>query len=633
MAPADPEPAAAAAPASGARRYSAFISYTHADRRIAERLQARLERYRLPRRLAERVGFRRIKPIAMDRDEMPAAPDLSEAIMMALEASDYLIVVCTPRTPGSAWVGKEIDAFRAMRGDTHILAAVFEGDDLQCFHPRLLARGDGAATQPLAPDFRKQADGPRLGLLKLIAALAGVGVDELAQRDAQRRMRQLAALSAVAVAIALSIAGTSYLAYSARVAADREREASARSMQFQLGELRDRIKAGGTLDMAAALNRGVELYYDERSGQSHPLDIELRRAELLQAKAEDLEKRGDLAGAAANARQAWAVSARLRAEHPDLPDVLYAHAQSAYWVGAIAWRQGDTPLAANAFGRYADLTAQLVQRDPGKADWRLEAGYANSNLGSIALREARDLMRAERYFRAAQGAFQAAARDEARKSEAMYELADGEAWLADVARLRGDLVAAGKHRERQQELLTGLLAADPRNLLYRIDRVSNRLGMARLASARGDRAGADAQLRAALAEAGELQSQDPANASVGSQKRAIELFLIENALNNGAAVTGVVGGAGQAPGDCEADRKRVKGEELATFCSLLAARIELRRGNAAEARRILAAPWLARPLAAVSLSPSWRIDFAAECRALGVAGVCAGGGGQGQKGR
>src|SRR4051812_4538804 len=85
-------------------QYAAFISYRHAplDRAWAKRLHAALETYRVPPRLCAAHGLpARIGRVFRDGEELSASSDLSRSIEAALLQSRYLIVVCSPRTPGS----------------------------------------------------------------------------------------------------------------------------------------------------------------------------------------------------------------------------------------------------------------------------------------------------------------------------------------------------------------------------------------------------------------------------------------------------------------------------------------------------------------------------------------------------
>ena len=65
--------------------YRAFISYSHADSRLAARLHTALERSR------DATGAR-LAPIFIDRAELAAGPDLSAQVRAALAHSGALIV-------------------------------------------------------------------------------------------------------------------------------------------------------------------------------------------------------------------------------------------------------------------------------------------------------------------------------------------------------------------------------------------------------------------------------------------------------------------------------------------------------------------------------------------------------------
>jgi hypothetical protein len=97
-------------------RYSAFISYSHADQAVARWLHRRLETYRLPQAL---IGSpspfgpvpRRLPPAFRDREELPASGDLGQELRTALAASRFQIVICSPNAAASNWVNEEILSF------------------------------------------------------------------------------------------------------------------------------------------------------------------------------------------------------------------------------------------------------------------------------------------------------------------------------------------------------------------------------------------------------------------------------------------------------------------------------------------------------------------------------------------
>ena len=131
-----------AAAESATTRYSAFLSYSHADAAFVRRLHRRLESYRLPRRLRRaRAAGGRLDRIFVDRAELIAAPSLSQSVREAIARSSHMIVVCSPSATASEWVGREIALFKQLHGDATILAALYRGDADAAFHPELLSPG------------------------------------------------------------------------------------------------------------------------------------------------------------------------------------------------------------------------------------------------------------------------------------------------------------------------------------------------------------------------------------------------------------------------------------------------------------------------------------------------------------
>ena len=127
-------------------RYAAFMSYSHKDAAAARWLHRRLESYRIPRRLVGREGERgpvpaRLTPIFRDREELPAAGDLSEKVRAALAASRALVVICSPDAAASQWVGREVRLFRELHPGRPIFAAILDGEPHQCFPTDLSKMG------------------------------------------------------------------------------------------------------------------------------------------------------------------------------------------------------------------------------------------------------------------------------------------------------------------------------------------------------------------------------------------------------------------------------------------------------------------------------------------------------------
>lgn len=263
------------------RRYAAFISYSHSDERLAAWLHRKLESYQVPGPLVGRTTAhgrigKRIGKVFRDRAELGADHDLGGEIRKALENSDALIVLCSPRSAQSRYVHEEIRYFKSLGRGDRIMAAIAGGEPHaagksvgkrtltqadECFPAALLHQlgGDGAISntpepvEPIAADFRPGKDEHEGAKLKLIAGLLGVGLDDLIQRErvAQRwRTRAVAALAVVFAALGIAAGGFAIIA-----------ERNAAEARLQAARVTERLAAqqlrAGDLGQGVDLLRGI----------------------------------------------------------------------------------------------------------------------------------------------------------------------------------------------------------------------------------------------------------------------------------------------------------------------------------------------------------------------------------------
>jgi MTH538 TIR-like domain (DUF1863) len=497
--------------------YQAFISYSHSDAPFARWLHRRLETYRFPRRLVGRQASRglipaRLSPIFRDREEFPAAASLSAEVRHALRASEALIVVCSLAAASSPWVDREISEFRSLHPGRPIFLALVAGEPGEAFPPAIAAEGE----EPLAADLRKQGDGRRLGLLKLLAGLVGLPLGELVQRDAQRRLRRVTAVTALTLIAMVALAVLTVTAMRARQEAERQRAAAEGLIEFMLTDLRERLKGVGRLDVLTAANQRALEHYVGQNLEDLPADTLARRARVLLAMGEDDQARGDLAYAEAKFAEARRTTAALLANAPRDPEIIFAHAQSEFWVGSLAWQRDDLATAGAAFERYAQLAARLAQVAPDDVRSLKEVGYAAGNLCSLRYEQDQKQNLVELCAQALRS-MKAAAERLPHDQATLRDVANRHAWLADAYRKVGNLEAARARRREEAVIIDRLLASDPQNARFRRARIWSERALSQLERESGQTAAAKLRLRSAVRDLEALVASDPENRELSDE--------------------------------------------------------------------------------------------------------------------
>lgn len=211
-------------------KYFAFISYSSKDTEWGKRLQRKLEHYRMPATLCSEHGWERtpIKPVFFaPTDIQPGG--LTEELQERLKASRNLIVICSPNSAKSEWVGKEIEFFAKQSGEAerfHQLGRtkqihffIVDGQphsgnpDTECFNPIVDTLGlpeilganihERTQTFPFTNIPWPWMDKQR-AYVQLISKLLGVEFDAIWQRH-RRLLIQKAIAWAVGILAALAV--------------------------------------------------------------------------------------------------------------------------------------------------------------------------------------------------------------------------------------------------------------------------------------------------------------------------------------------------------------------------------------------------------------------------------------------
>lgn len=197
------------------RKYCAFISYRHKelDKNIAKQIHSKIERYTVPREMRETWGGKKLGKVFRDEEELPVSSNLSDSIYQALDNSDYLIVICSPDTPESLWVEREITYFIEHHGRDHVVAVLANGTPETSFPKALTTVTDENGNvidtiEPLAANLtgvNHEHSTGRLNkeIVRLYAAIMGCPFDALWQREKRQRLHRILALVSILAAVAI----------------------------------------------------------------------------------------------------------------------------------------------------------------------------------------------------------------------------------------------------------------------------------------------------------------------------------------------------------------------------------------------------------------------------------------------
>ena len=205
-------------------KYDAFISYRHSelDMYVAKKIHKGLETFKVPRSVKKIGGKSKITRVFRDQEELPIGSDLGDNISGALKESEYLLVICSPRTPESYWVQKEIDTFISLHPRDHILAILVEGEPCDSFPTQLLNDEKGNPVEPLAADVRgeniKEVNKKlKTEIIRLAAPILHCSYDDLRQRHRERRIKRVFSVVTAAFVIIAAL-GIGFGVYNAKMA-------------------------------------------------------------------------------------------------------------------------------------------------------------------------------------------------------------------------------------------------------------------------------------------------------------------------------------------------------------------------------------------------------------------------------
>ncbi|MCR4992384.1 MAG: TIR domain-containing protein [Lachnospiraceae bacterium] len=338
------------------RKYCAFISYRHKelDKYVAKKVHTMIERYTVPSELRKTWGSKKLGKVFRDEEELPVSSNLTDSITTALDNSDFLIVICTPDTPESIWVEREIGYFLEHHDRSHVIGVLANGTPDEAF-PKLLTNvydeeGNVAGeVEPLAAnltgvDHKFKKSRMHKECVRLYAAIMGCHFDSLWQREKRHNMKCAMALMGVVAAVALWYCISIYLK-NQRIEEQNERiseqyeqiEAQNDEISKQFNEIKEK---NGQIE---AQNAEIRDKYE---------DIRNKNRELKEKEAGTLISEGELLLEKGNLEEAGKCA--IKAISSEEGRVLYAD-EAQYLLSRV--------LAACRYDNYMRTTAVIEQED------------------------------------------------------------------------------------------------------------------------------------------------------------------------------------------------------------------------------------------------------------------------------
>jgi tetratricopeptide (TPR) repeat protein len=557
-------------------KYRAFLSYSHRDKAWARWLHTALEGYRIGKDLVGRdtpAGPvpNALRPIFRDREDFSAGHSLTQQTLAALEAAQFLIVVCSPNAAQSEYVNEEVRRFKMLGRAARVIPVIVAGEPgdpgRECF-PRVLrfkVAVDGTITnereEPIAADAR--GDGKEIAKQKVVAALLGVGLDEIlrrAERARKRRNRFWAALAGVFLLLAIAATGSAVYAWEQL----KTNEAFLNATLKRATEIVDEAVAQAetyNVPRAATLRllaRAESLFEDmARYGRPTP-ELRYRKAWMLIQFARNYQVLGDTGKQFERATEAYGLLGGLAAEKPDdriyqrdlsvayaevgdvlliqgkLSDALRVYRESLVIIerltkadpgnagfqfdlairheriGDALLQQGDLAAALVQYEARKNLIESLTQRDPDNAGWQRDLSIADSKVGDVLLTQGK-LSQALVAYRESFSIAERLAKADAGNTQRQRDLAVSYERVGNVVMAQGSLTEALQSYRNSLAIKERLTRTDPGNAGWQrnLSVAYSKVGDVLLAQNELDEA--LAAHRAALAIAERLSKADPAN--------------------------------------------------------------------------------------------------------------------------
>jgi tetratricopeptide (TPR) repeat protein len=516
-----------------ALKYRAFISYSHADTVWAKWLHRALEGFSIDKDLVGRETVtgaipKTLRPIFRDRDEFTAGHALSEQTLTALDASQALIVICSPVSAKSRYVNEEVRLFRSRHAQRPVIPLIVGGKpgdaEFECFPASLKFNLDAeggitdVSVEMLAADACEDGDGKSLALAKVVAGLLGLSSDDIfrrAVRDRRRRQqRWIAGLSVVTVALAgLAV----WAEINRREAVTQRTEAvrnfeiakqGAESLIFDIAQAL-REQEGMRTETVRKILSSAEQVINQLASKSE----QLKRLQgiMLDEFAQTYGSQGDTAKQEEMARKARAIFDRLATTGGNDSASQHFLSMADIRIGDALQSRGKIDEALASYRKSLVVATSMAKTYPDDTLWQRRSAVSLERVGDVLLAQGKSA-EALAYYQQSVTMRERLALAEPDDIEGQRDLAVGFDKVGEALMAQNDTAAALKSYSDSLAIKKRLASADPNNTLWQKDLAIAYLKQGEVESARSNYVNALRWYKPSLAIMERQAKADPGNA-------------------------------------------------------------------------------------------------------------------------
>jgi len=197
------------------------------------------------------------------------------------------------------------------------------------------------------------------------------------------RLRQGVLATIIGLAVLAGVLGLNAVA--AKKVAERQRAEVEGLLGYMVGNLADRLRTLGRLDLLDGVsNKALEYLTTSSSDNLNSASI-IQRAKALEVIGEVRFARGDAKAALEAFGSSYSMLQALYRKQPKDSELLKSLGVTAFWLGNTQLRQNQMSETQRYFEAYRDYSDAFSALNPDDVDAWIEQSYAHNSLGSLAM--------------------------------------------------------------------------------------------------------------------------------------------------------------------------------------------------------------------------------------------------------